>query len=1397
MLKRHGLKKGLSLVLVFCLILSLMPTVALAQEPTASTGTETTEGVTGTEGGSTGTGDTTGAEGGSAGTGDTTGAEGGSTGTGDTTGTEGGSTGTGDTTGTEGGSTETGNTAGTETGNAAETETGGTTGAEDETEKDDPLDDFLDDILNPLPGDTGAESGNGNETTQPDDGETPNIPTEDVNGEKPEAPEGTVTPDPNPQDPSTAPSDDFPTILPVFPSEEDPAEVLPPEELLPEVPEDTTVTAEVTTEENEPITITVTGPGLTGLTVEAVPSVTTLPVEPTQEQVDYVAYDVTPMVDDVPYTEPADVTIPVPADWAEDAEIYGFVVNGEDAEEPVTVIEGVRSEDGTFTFTAPHFSVMGLYAEPQPLYTEQQDVNVNVGQSTSYTVEGDLTGQVTGDPDDSIAKVEVTNKKIPSGTTAKKVNALTSGNSYYISDGNGNYLTLSGDTLTNANLDGATQWTYDNGCLSAGGYYLTYTKWGPFPDGLAVSRSDKTEWSYDGDKFYYSGRVSNYPITYNDGWRLNIGSTAGAYEKVTTEESEVTVITITGVGEGVTSVIVGDIKYNITVTDLAPEDAFQGDTLTVEYWITNSKVYKGEQDRSPSSVTIFKGDASDPAGVEIASIVPDPAYSYYDGKVEVHFWQAMRLDYDHHQGTGGVTDQTGNGTAFTRVRFDTDKGAWQYYGQDEVWHWFLNGDQAVAYYMQHTEITQEITTAMKDWGYTTEKNTPANNGDGQVALSVAVVYEDMSLSPKEGEIYDKSTIIFNYWNDYNNGHNGPRDIGLIAPLNNSDYEIERITVTNGYRVDNNYLDYWKPDDTITWDKVETEGGSEWFNETEYWNAEEDGGVPMLNGASMGITWSGKNTAKLILIYIKPIKKETNLNVVWWDDSGNNKISDTQIVVSGDGNETFFNSLVQQSEVPQAGGEFTLDDDAYVLNSSGVRQPFNKDLTIMNIAAQYRSGLYKYVKADLSADGKTLTLHYQIDSSKLAHQYVVDFGLPVNVPLSDLVEKEETVESVSITGTDLATVEGDKSITFQPDEVMNAVMVVTAKLTFTDRTTQDIKIGFVPASTVYYEEGFMTFDDGFTGGSKGEKRQETSKLGAGTVYGYDAAYASETGPSNNSEATSNTAGSTATFSFKGTGVDIYANCSSDTGVVMIKVYEGSKLIKLLTVDTAMVDGVTDATKGQAVTAYNIPIASIDGLDYGTYDVEIVHVARKAGETSTDPVYLDGFRVHQPLGISEGNKFYGDDTEAGAEISELRDAALHIVLSGVDSSKSEYAKQLANAKAQVYAKTGGQGASAVVLSYAMGAEEKVVIDILDNGPKNEIYLRQNETLVFEVDSSAENVQVGLKKLHGDSVTCTVNSKEHTVYSTDMFYKVETSDGYVTIQNTGTGILAVTELKVASGN
>lgn len=1374
MVKRHGLKKGLSLVLVLCLILSLMPTVALAQEPTAATGTEAAVDVTGT-------------------------------GTGTETTTPGGGE-----TGTETTTPSTENGAGTTTPAAGEAGTGTTTpggsetgtetttpGAEDETEKDDPLDDFLDDVLKPLPGDTGdttgqtgsgetaGQTGGGDANANPDgsEGQTPNIPTVDVNGPKPEAPEGVVKPDTTvPQDPATAPSDPLPELPP---TDGQPVDGQPVEEV-PEVQEEAPVTASVVTETGESVTITVTGPGLTDLTVEAVPSVTTLPAE--SEQVDYVAYDITPMAGDEPYTGEADVTIPIPAGWDEDAEIHGFVVNGEGAEEPVTVVEGTPSEDGTsYTFRAPHFSVMGLYADPQPLELTQVDVTVSVDQETTIPVSDvDLSNSMDdSDLNEAIATVVVSYQEIPEGITANKVTSLVHGESYYISDGKGNYLTLSGDVLTNATkLEEATQWTYDrSGHLSAGGYYLTYTTDRVRPNGLGVSSYFGTSWSYNGNQIYYRGYIDNYPITYNNGWTMNSGTSAGAYEKVTTGESKATLIKITGVSEGTTSVIVGDTQYNITVEEQAPAGALGGNILTVEYWITNSKVYEGSE-YSPSSVTISKEDASDPAGVDIAEIVKDPANSYYDGKVEVHFWQAMRLDSDNHQTGDGGDDETADGTAFTRVRYY--KNAWQYYS-DGKWHWFLSGDQAVAYYMQYTDVTAEITTAMKDWGYDpSEGETPnSNSGAGQVALSVAVVYPDGTLSPAEDAIYPQSTTVFNYW--YN------RNIGLIAPLNNSDYEVTKITVTSGKR-DGYDRATWGPSDSITWEKARTEGGTWWFDETVYWD-ESDGGVPMVSGTADNIVWEDRGTAKLVLIYLKPIKKESNLNVVWYDDSSKNEILASQIVVSGETEKTFVNSLENNTDLPVAGEYFDLDDEAYVTNSSGIQQKFNKDLTIMqDIAAQYRSGLYKYVGAELSENGKTLTLHYQIDDSKLAHQYVVDFGLPVSVPLSDLVEDMSTVQSVEVTDTTLATVESDKSITFQPDGVMDAVMVITAKITFNGGGTQNIQIGFVPASTVYYEEGFMDLD-GFTGNpSKGTKHQTTSKLGAGTVYGYDAAYDGETGASNGSEATSTEAGSTASFSFTGTGVDIYANCGPDTGVVMIKVYQGTKLIKMLTVDTAMRNGeVPEATGDQAVEAYNIPIASIDGLSYDTYSVEIVHVADKNKEVK--PVYLDGFRVHQPLGISDGNSYYGADTEAGAEISELRDAVLQVVLpySNISGSDySDYVRQLEKAKSQIYDATNGKGASAVVLSYAQGGD--VAIDILDNGPKNEIYLGQNETLVFKVADSAENVQVGLKLLT-DGAACTINGKAVTS-STDMFYKVTPEDdGTVTITNSGSsGILAVTELKIA---
>ena len=178
---------------------------------------------------------------------------------------------------------------------------------------------------------------------------------------------------------------------------------------------------------------------------------------------------------------------------------------------------------------------------------------------------------------------------------------------------------------------------------------------------------------------------------------------------------------------------------------------------------------------------------------------------------------------------------------------------------------------------------------------------------------------------------------------------------------------------------------------------------------------------MVNGKTRNITWSAKNTAKLVLIYLEPIQKATNLNVKYVDDSENETtIAQYQIAMTynqGDAKPRFDGtngSLKQSSKVTT--GIFTLDDDAYVTNSSNVNQHISKVLATVAKTQQltdikYLSGSYQYVSAEISADGKTLILHYNIDKTKINMQYVVDFGAKVNVPLSDLVD-EDAIASVT-------------------------------------------------------------------------------------------------------------------------------------------------------------------------------------------------------------------------------------------------------------------------------------------------------------------------------------------------------------------------------------------------
>ena len=407
--------------------------------------------------------------------------------------------------------------------------------------------------------------------------------------------------------------------------------------------------------------------------------------------------------------------------------------------------------------------------------------------------------------------------------------------------------------------------------------------------------------------------------------------------------------------------------------------------------------------------------------------------------------------------------------------------------------------------------------------------------------------------------------------------------------------------------------------------------------------------------------------------------------------------------------------------------------------------------------------------------------------------VIDFGLPVVIDYSgenahgryDLASGTATYADVTVSG---------NKVTYTPNTVLLGIDTVT--LTNTHGGTYTFKV--YPATTVYYEEGFMDFV-GFTGGAKSTVAQTTEFVGEKSkAYGFDPAYNGGSSTVSHTSAVSNAAGSTAAFTFTGTGVDIYADCTTNSGTVLIQVYnEKNDLVKMLTVNTAMVAGKTDVTSGtkQAQSANNVPIASIEGLSVNPkeYDVVITHV----GGTGT--VKLDGFRVHGTLPLN--TEAYQKDGESNILLQELRDAVLKIQLKATAASSDLTVRQdIKLYQEQMKAISDSQVYSAVIISTDLSqADDSVkqsnaegnVIDLLDNGPKNEVYLAENETLVFTVNTT-RNVQVGVKVLSGTG-TCGINSSSKTVSETDMFYTVTpAADGTVTIKNTGSGTLAVTELK-----
>lgn len=1097
-----------------------------------------------------------------------------------------------------------------------------------------------------------------------------------------------------------------------------------------------------------------------------------------------------------------------------------------------------------------------------------KNVELTVGGSETITIADGITaGSYISGNDSYIATAEVVKTEgQPAGSS--KVTSITSGESYYITDGNGNYLTLSNGSLTNVtDVDKATKWTFTLSSgeysISSGSTYLRYSN-----NGLTTTPRayNATSWSYSdsGLSYTYWYTHTTYYITYNNSW--TVATTAGngypaSYVSAVEGKCE---LTITGVGAGTTSVKIGDVTYNITVTaETVTKDitlthgtsftlptgaeaqitsgencvtltenntkitAGQTDgnatveavvknaggkvtarytynitvssidfdaiaPLPVQLWITNTWVGADSAPTSLQTVNVAAKSAYKEEGVLLSEFVPASGYKK-DGSntVRVTYWKGVAL----HNGIEPVqqgTDYSNSGDAFLRIRYWN--GAWQYLN-GIAWTSIVTDDTIVAYYLQLNNVSNEITTGTQHYGNPPTAHPGTNSGNGYNMTAFAVVYPDGTLSRTEQEMYEAG-MIRGFWGGTTT------NIGTIYAENNSIYKISKITLTWGKNKLGTSGDNWYvgnktgtygTDWGVEWEKETNSAGHDWYKETTYWKV-GDSEIPMIDGETLGLNLTPEKNAALILIYLEVVQTEDTLSVIYWDDNADAQITTNPmpIPIVVDNGITFLK--IKQSSTVHV-GEFTLDDNAYIVNSSGANQGFNKEIsTVPGVTGVYLSGMYKYSKAEISEDGKTLKLHFNLKNADNQKTYVVDFGLPLVIKASDFeITELHAISSVSLekgrittekTGTfGTAIIANDWSkVTYRLNKILTGKATIPLYVTFTDGAVKLFNAHIIPASTMYYEEDFVTptnagaTDNGAwtLDGTRKSAEQTLSELGSRDRYGFDSAYENGLTYSmgsawkttvNGTTYSKNNGWPTITFTFKGTGFDIISLTDNTSGTIIVEVKNSAGYA----VKTMLVNNYYSQADG----LYQIPVIKAENLSYDEYTVTIIVAYSKLFDTNNRGSYtfcLDAVRVYNTLGTgSDVDAVYANDGEAAPTFTEIRD-----ITSAADfdvNAQGVFVDGDPNAKYDTYQRL---------------------------GPNHEIYLARGQAIAFNVSlEDGQHLFIGAKSPNGGAVM-NINDGAKIVTintATDMYYEITPKDGRVIILNTGDNILSLTTIKITS--
>lgn len=885
-------------------------------------------------------------------------------------------------------------------------------------------------------------------------------------------------------------------------------------------------------------------------------------------------------------------------------------------------------------------------------------------------------------------------------------------------------------------------------------------------------------------------------------------------------------MTVTGVKEGNTSVRVGDTVYKISVSkgnlDTAP-------SLKIEFWITNKHVYDGTQYSTTlaDSKSISASAAHSEEGVLLEGLVPPTGVNNESNPMV--YWKNTRLASNNKQTTDKGVDKTQAGTDFSYIRYWN--GNWSYSADGVNWVNAESGDQFIAYYLQKTTVTEEIQTEVVDWGVVPHTSYTNDNGNF-VLVDYAVKYQSGELTPSSFPQNGKTlafhcdpsdtTTVHQYsgssgtnWNTYY------REIGMIRAVNTADYEVYMITLTPSSDTHTGKNDQVASNASNA--KSYTYGGTEkvvWVDDEANLGEFEDtslhadgyhvGGEAIVPGLEIA-----NRHAMLVTYYVRAVETKDSLLVRYVNERTNAEFYSYSITVDAN---TTFDSNIKLPETKIDGIDCLTNGK--VINSLNKPQYVSSKLSTMpQISATYRFSAYTCTRVERSNDGKTVTLYYTFNNE---HTFVVDFGVPLKITPSDIgvdvTDDSNYWTDAQCTGAKygLINIAPGQGLTYTATKPMQGVETLQVTLATgtgeNEKTTHTIYL--IPATTVYYEQNVATYSDGWNslGTIAADKYQQTQpgRTQGYNNFGFDKYYEENQLGASGSVMYTTTPGESAQLTFKGTGMELYlrtqnANETSNLNetdatnhsYMLVQVYTGDtaeannlKRMSFVDVNNLFVQHGTDKY------GYNTPCWTVDGMTYGTYTVVVRYV-----KGTTYGLAIDGFRVTNTLNPDNATTkdFYAAVHEDNMQTSEIRNMVLkQAEVYNLADNWYKVGNEVIDA---VYDAEDAariiNGAVLIKQNYDQngGTDVQVTSDLVNIGPKNEIYLNQGEAVVMQLTGSYASVQVGMRSLTGDAVTYKINSDaEKEMKSTvDMYYKVNLAEGKLVIQNVTGGILALTKLKV----